>query len=495
MKNFKTLFGMMAVALMAASCTNDVSDVLAPEAPQQGIPFVATLAPKTFSATTRTLLTENTDGTISSTWVEGDKITLSYGDFFSPTTATATVEEVKDDGSATIVATLGSGITDGQEVSLFYSTSEGTSQYGQLSNKLDSRFGKGKFTVTDGVASLDGSVKMEAAGSIFKFTLLDLNGDELKVSKFTISTAQFGEYGDIAIASLNSAASELYIGIDGDFSPKKDTEVWFTATDAAGNPYIAKVITTKDVEAGYYYQSTLKMATLGDLMNSDGSFSAKVETGKTPIGVIAYLGKDATVESIADGGGHGLVLALKNAASGVAWSTNTETWEFGEEAAVDDLDALKRTTDVSGYTNTKTLMDRYTNGVNDCPAAFWSVEYSKDVSAPTGTTGWFLPSAQQWVKMMTGLGGLSGDDIAWGSWFDNDHTAADNWEAALEKAGDGNYDSMTSWLWYWSSSEYSQNYAVNVEIRTSSTGNGYGFSVQYGSKASASSVVRSVLAF
>jgi hypothetical protein len=65
------------------------------------------------------------------------------------------------------------------------------------------------------------------------------------------------------------------------------------------------------------------------------------------------------------------------------------------------------------------------------------------LAAPAGTTGWFLPSAQQWVKMMTGLGGLKASDInKWYDWFDQSHTAVDNWEAAFKKAGSGNYDSM-----------------------------------------------------
>ena len=93
MKNFKTLFIMMAVAMMA-SCTNDVNDVLTLQQ-AEGMPFIATLAPKTFSATTRTLLNENADGSISSEWQVDDEITLRYGDLFSPTFATAKVTEVK----------------------------------------------------------------------------------------------------------------------------------------------------------------------------------------------------------------------------------------------------------------------------------------------------------------------------------------------------------------------------------------------------------------
>lgn len=45
--------------------------------------------------------------------------------------------------------------------------------------------------------------------------------------------------------------------------------------------------------------------------------------------------------------------------------------------------------------------------------------------APAGTTSWFLPSIQQWVKMQTGLGGLSERDITWCNDFDPSHTAAE----------------------------------------------------------------------
>ena len=496
MKNFKTLFGMAAVALIAAACTNDVSEVLAPEAPQQGIPFVATLAPKSFNATTRTLLSENTDGTISSAWQVGDEITLRYGTDYA-TESTATVTEVKEDGSATIEATLESGITDGDEVLLWYAPGSFADQDGELSNKLDHRFGSGKFKVTGGVASLDGSVTMKASGSIFKFTLQDLGGNVLNVKELTIST----EGVERSSVTLASAASSFYVAFDAFVA--EDSEVWFTATDESDNPYIAKVTATKDVEAGYYYQSTLKMATLGDLMNSDGSFSAGAEDGKTPIGVIAYLGNDATVESTEDGGGHGLVMALENADGNVKWSTDTETWQFGESAAVTNVEALLRTTDVSGYTNTKTLVEKTDAGDPEdlFPAAYYAWNYSEKHSsakAPAGTTGWFLPSAQQWVKMMTGLGGMSVSDIKWLSWFDNNHTAADNWEDALKKAGEDNYDSMTdAYLWYWSSSEYSQRIAVHVGIDATHTGGDYGFLVDYDDKDRTSSLsrVRSVLAF
>lgn len=495
----RNMFGMAVLGLMAAACSNDVSEVLAPEAPAlQGIPFTATIAPKAMDATTRAL-TESEDG-LSAAWETGEEIALVYDVAGSYVRTKATVTDVTD-GTATIDATLDVNVTDGTEVTLIYpyaASSEGTTNYSDPSvlsgylydSLLDTRTGYGTIKVTDDGATLKGGATLGAQYGIVKFEFESLAGTKLAMESLNI---ELGEDRVFSISTGGAANTILYAALP----YLTDAELWFTAIDSDDKPYVVKA--TANIKVGKFYQTTLKMATLGDLMNSDGSFSAGAEDGKTPIGVIAYLGSDATVESTEDGGGHGLVLALKNAASEVKWSTNTETWEFGEEAAVDDLDALKRTTDVSGYTNTKTLMDRYTNGVNDCPAAFWSVEYSEVVPAPAGTTGWFLPSAQQWVKMMTGLGGLSENDIELFSWFDNKHTAADKWEAALEKAGEGNYDSMTDgWLWFWSSSEYySQYFAVGVDIDATGTGDSYGFRVYSCNKGSTYSYyrVRSVLAF
>lgn len=221
---------------------------------------------------------------------------------------------------------------------------------------------------------------------------------------------------------------------------------------------------------------------LGDLYYSDGTWSATLVAGKTPIGVIAYLGTDAFTETGTDVGGstftgHGLVLCLKNAASNVKWSTEMDDYEFGESAKVDGVDALKRTTDVSGYTNTTTLAAK-DDAATKYPAAYQARNYTGLTAPATGTTGWFLPSAQQWVKMQEGLGGLAEGDIKWRSWFNNDHTAADKWEMAMAKAGTKGtaYDSVTDdYLWYWSSSEYSASIAVSLLVDATGTGTGYGF--------------------
>ena len=203
----------------------------------------------------------------------------------------------------------------------------------------------------------------------------------------------------------------------------------------------------------------------GSLVGADGKIydnaSQISAAGTTAIGVIAYIATtaDDEIAEKSKGGGHGLVLCLKNAAENVVWSTETTSKFSGQE--VTDADGLKRTSNVSGYTNTATLtVDAETAA--KYPAAAAAKNYT-GLTAPTGTTGWFLPSAQQWEKMQVALGGLDeNNDIAWGDFFDDGHTAINKWDAALAKAGEGNYKSIkdNADQFYWSSSENSADNAV-----------------------------------
>ena len=235
--------------------------------------------------------------------------------------------------------------------------------------------------------------------------------------------------------------------------------------------------------------------TVGDLYYSDGTYSKTLEPGKTPIGVIAFVGNPMTsddeylVERYPGGAGHGLVLCLKNAASEVKWSTEKVTkfqWQL-----VKDLAGLKRLNDVSGYYYTETLAA----DAAKYPAAAAAKNY-KGLPAPAGTTGWFLPSAQQWVRMMTGLGGLDEANLAWRINFDYRLRVVDKWENALKKAGSGKYDSMISEpLSYWSSSECDANNALFLFINTDGDFRGLMFMPDTKGSAYLNTRVRPILAF
>ena len=112
---------------------------------------------------------------------------------------------------------------------------------------------------------------------------------------------------------------------------------------------------------------------------------------------------------------------------------------------------LFRSTHVSGYTATLQLLAH-----SQLYSAAKAARNHTPV-APEGTTGWFLPSAQQWVKLMTSLGGLSQNEIKWGdTGFDSSHKCITAWNGALANAGNGNYTAFqtTGNPNYWSSSEF-----------------------------------------
>ena len=241
----------------------------------------------------------------------------------------------------------------------------------------------------------------------------------------------------------------------------------------------------RDYDYRYYGQSVRPVLgptpapALGDLYYSDGTWSADLVEGKTPVGVIAYLDQPGTddneITESGYGAGHGLVLCLKNAASDVDWSTDNSGPLLSRQETADDSDFM-RTDYVSGYTNTATLTANAASAEKN-PAAAAARNYT-GLTAPAGTTGWFLPSAQQWARMMTGLGGLAEGDITWLGWFNNDLSAVTAWETAMAKTGAKGtaYDSMTDvYQCYWSSSEYSEDTAVFLEIDATGVGMGDGF--------------------
>jgi uncharacterized protein (TIGR02145 family) len=229
-------------------------------------------------------------------------------------------------------------------------------------------------------------------------------------------------------------------------------------------------------------------ADLGSLVGADGNIyttaSQIAAAGTTAIGVIAYLDDPTTtaddeITEKSNGGGHGLVLCLKDAASEVEWSTETSAVEFtGQE--VTDNTSLMRLTNVSGYSNTMTLAAK-TDAATKYPAAYQAKNYT-GLTAPTGTTGWFLPSAQQWVKILQALGGLDGttEDLTIklstisSESFDSNKTSVTKWENAFAKAGAGNYDDMIVkdggiGHLFWSSSENSAEKAINLYISNSNS--------------------------
>ena len=494
------IFLMAALALIFAACSNDDNNFTTQPAETNGEITITATVSSNDGAMTRALGVDGSN--IASTWKDTDKFAILYNNGTEDTKSVATVKSINA-STVTITFTIPATLANNTACTIVYPASAAkadnsgadvaaalATQDGTIGNCPEVRVGTA--TIDKTTHSLESVTKLAAQNAIFKFTL----GSAIdNTHPLTIK-----DNSDAVITTVTptSSTTEVYVALE----PATSKYYKFSAT-TADNKIISKN-STATIAAGKFYQTTLACPALGDLYYSDGTYSTTLQAGKTAIGVIAYLGTDNYTENGTNVGGstfvgHGLVLCLKNAASGVAWSTENVSKFLGQE--VTNEVGLKRTENVSGYTNTATLTaDAAT--AEKYPAAKAAKEYTT-LAAPAGTTGWFLPSAQQWVKMQTGLGALYESSITWGYRFDHDHTAADKWEAALEKAGSVNYDSMTPHdsmepqRDYWSSSESSVYRAVILNVNAAGTGEDNGFIMLSWTKVDTYGLirVRPVLAF
>lgn len=216
----------------------------------------------------------------------------------------------------------------------------------------------------------------------------------------------------------------------------------------------------------------MKFVSTGDFYFSDGSFADKnmvltEDQANACIGIVFFVGphekdnSDYTESGIKQEKCHGYVVALTDV-GGLAWST-------------EDFNATgvsTSETDWNGYANQKKLVER---GIGNYPAAKGCENYGTGsgsrFAAPTGSSGWFLPSAGQLKHL-----------------YDNKDNISGQMDKCRDKSGDNNIGWFSTDWYYWSSSEderYS-GYAWSVRFRNGD--------VYYYNKRGALDV-RAVLAF
>jgi len=505
-------YTMFLLAAILAACTNEpLPETIVEEAPESYTLVVT--ATKGNDDTTKAL---SLDGkTLNATWTAGETVSVYSvtGEGISEAESTNPVGTLTAQGSGATTTLKGEFVstytpTVGTKLRLKfndkpdYTTQEGSLDY--IAAHCD--YAVADITIST-VDAVTGDVTSTAPASfanqqaIVKFSLKKQDGTALNVTSLTVNVGST-TYNVTPAA----AASDIFVAIP----QESNKTVTLTATSADGNFGYEKAGIT--FEKGKYYAIGVKMtrlATLGNLYYSDGTFSATLETGKTPIGVIAYLGSDAYSENgvtLRDGSttlqSHGLVLCLKDIAN-VKWRKGQSeggpatTIDFPSEAIVDDTGDLTRTTNVSGYANTKFLAEK-TDAESNYPAAYQTWNYST-LTAPATTTGWFMPSMQQWVKMLTALGGMSETDIVWLAWKDTSLSSIHNLEAAMSKAGDKGsvYDGMSdSNRYYWSSSEATAGGAADLVLYPVAESSNYGLMFSFANKVNYwNYFVRPVLAF
>ena len=266
-----------------------------------------------------------------------------------------------------------------------------------------------------------------------------------------------------------------------------NSTVKFTNTNTGKDEWNTKSVPIKINEGNKVYSSEAKLKLQhydeliykmapGDIYYSDGAItnpkdiSAARANGKTPIGVIGYLGNNKWTESGTGSGygGHALVMCLKNIDSKSTthmgayyqWGSSNRNWQ---PTTVDTGDKIRGSSDKdygSGYKETRVLVAKGSE------AATAAKNYNTLPAPLSKCTGWFLPSAGQYYAVMSQLGGgISPDTWKIGTFLGNMLTVSENINAALSKVGADQYTEFFQGTntWAWTSSEYTSQWAVAID--------------------------------
>ena len=450
------IFMMAALALTFAACSNDDNDLQAPAeqpAKAEGITITATLAPKDAGATTRAV-SEGTDEIVVE-WAVNEHIAILYTVGSEKYMADARITGVDGSGAATISFTVVSGTADNTACTLVYPYSARdyksgvkdaatllSAQDGTLNANLDVRVGAGTIRTT--TPGLDVTTQPEAQFAIFKFTVKNADASatiDVKPLTVTIGTQNY-------VITPASATSTLYAALPAVSSQT----VSFSATGSDKTYTCSKDGVT--FAAGKYYQSTLKMAAAatytllsaattsdyGKVVCAAGHLhdaKTAVPTGCTAVGI---LGKVTAT-------GHGLILALQNAAS--------QTWNT-----------------INGWTSTDTYAGTTLKLLPDATARGSLTSYT--ALGSTTVSNWAVAQKSDYDAIFTNLGSTTGDS--------DGKTYDDNVNAYITTGVGG---TAIGGYYYWSATERSDRNAwfFNHNFWTS------------GSKSLSDIHVRPVLAF
>ena len=394
----KLFASLIVIALTIISCGQKEEYI--PENNNQGIPFTATVTTENIVSKTAT----DNGTSIETHWAKDETFALIYTVGATPYNTTATITNVDGSGTATISATLQAGVTDGTSVVVVYPSTavSGTSaeilssvistQNGALSAARDIRKGNGTIKVDGGGATLADGAILTPEYAICKFEIEDVDGaNSLSVSSLVIKDASDNV---ITTVTPGTPTSTLYVTL-----PASTGLMWFEAVVSGAN-YVAKG--TASLDAGYYYQPTVRMATIYNVIGANGKFykdkSDAVAASTLAAAVIAYLGSE-TAET---GYSHGLAFALKTAGgSTTKWKKEAglaNTYQYTDYAT-----ALAAKESGSALCVGKDDADNYPGFYRALHNDFTPDSGTTNAKPSSGTSDWFLPSIFQLSQMIYGL--------------------------------------------------------------------------------------------
>jgi hypothetical protein len=348
------------------------------------------------------------------------------------------------------------------------------------------------------------------SGTITKVTLnnIQYKGTYSFDGTWTPNTTDLKSFSQTVSASTNASTTITSGPTTFMMIPQTlNKDAGITVTYSTGTSYTAKISKSWSAGNSYtYHLNKSETAVTGQYLFSDGTWGS-YDADKTVIGIVFSNTTSSTDRS--HGWTHGYAMALQNAGSGTSsylWYTSqsgnpTGTYTTGVNNIMSDKD---------GYTHSGHLQ---TSGYAAGIAARGYMAKDKNgntIAAPSGTSGWYLPSIGQWYDICGSLGGMVaasgkaytytnnsgylrwyGPDIS-GDTHNYSSLCASNLNVYLNGLKSNGYRVdlfSNSNEYYWSSSEYDSSWACCVHFY------GYGNMYLGGSGKTGSCWVRSVVAF
>lgn len=392
--------------------------------------------------------------------------------------------------SLTGLPAQGASVSDVTSAKAFFSSAISTWSSSKLAtdqstldkmNDCDLQIGKGSLT-SDGT-KIQFTANTHAMGladitlgSKVVENVYHIKGYETYTWKYDKTTVY--AYAGFSGRRLYNVASHQYVaivkpGVETSFSCSSttDADTWTGEVKVKPNADAVAKGTAISSRSTYSKEHTLAV---GDIYYSDGALSSKSEpllSGKTPVGIVGYVGNDYWTEKGVSGkGGHALVMCLKtigstsstNMGTGYAWySSNTDAGRTKVSTGALIRGSSSQTYG-SGYTETAALVAKG----SAYAAATAAKNYTTLPANSSKCTGWFLPSAGQCYAVMKSLGGgISPDTWNINDFFGNMTTVSGKINTALSKVGANNYTEYFQGVntWEWTSSEFSATGAVIVD--------------------------------
>lgn len=276
-----------------------------------------------------------------------------------------------------------------------------------------------------------------------------LNEDYDITSVASVADGAFGSFWLLAPTTASSKF-DLTFQVTGEATPTEVTDITYQANHRT------------NVKGQYVEPPT--PAKVGDYYYSDGTYSTTLNTSKTCVGIVFWLG-DPTVNDEALKAAHpkctnGLIVALNDA------DANTVTWQLAYSTYNNTVNSWTTTNatqyapiisgngandpinKIMGYNNTKAIEAFNADAAN----SGWKVEavekvvaYRTAVPAPSNTSGWYLPSTKE-LALLCGTGDPNGNIY-------DDGYGTDNRDAMNAKLTNDIGATQIQSDYYWSSSE------------------------------------------